>query len=120
MPCPFLSRLPPSYVRNYGLNLLKSFGSHCPVVSRLTATNGMSAENLPSKCPFLNDVNSPVYKEASQELQSDVIEFPEKNTSGELYKYNFKNKSRSKACSSCLFRYLLLMLNGSLHFRLGL
>lgn len=95
MPCPFLSRFPTSYVRNYGLNLLKSFGSHCPVVSRLTAsstTTGINADLPASKCPFLADVSSPVYKEASQELQSDVIEFPLKNFSGKFYKLIFTIK----------------------------
>lgn len=38
MPCPFLTRLSSSYVRNYGNTLLKSYGQHCPVMSRLHST----------------------------------------------------------------------------------
>lgn len=34
MPCPFLTRLSTSYVRNYGPSLLKAYGSQCPVVAR--------------------------------------------------------------------------------------
>uniref|UniRef100_A0A1B6M3E6 5-aminolevulinate synthase n=1 Tax=Graphocephala atropunctata TaxID=36148 RepID=A0A1B6M3E6_9HEMI len=92
MPCPFLSRLPSAYVRNHGLNLLKSFGNHCPVVSRLATSipansNSAEGENLASRCPFLAEVSSPVVKEASQELQGDVIEF----TSRSIEKENERN-----------------------------
>jgi hypothetical protein len=38
MPCPFMTRLSPSYIRNYGSNLLKTYGQHCPFMSRLTGT----------------------------------------------------------------------------------
>lgn len=83
MPCPFLSRLPSAYVRNYGLNLLKSFGSHCPVVSRLSASISPDAaaqrDQAAPRCPFLAEVSVPVIKEASQELQGDVIQFPVKD-----------------------------------------
>lgn len=34
MPCPFLTRLSQTYVRNYGSSLLKMYGNHCPVISR--------------------------------------------------------------------------------------
>jgi hypothetical protein len=34
MPCPFLSRLPASYVRNYAPSLLKTYGEHCPIASQ--------------------------------------------------------------------------------------
>lgn len=34
MPCPFLARLSPNYVRNYGPTLLKMYGSQCPIISR--------------------------------------------------------------------------------------
>lgn len=37
MPCPFLTSLSHSYVRNYGSNLLKTYGNHCPVASRTIA-----------------------------------------------------------------------------------
>lgn len=79
MPCPFLTRLSTSYVRNYAPVLLKTYGNQCPVVSRSisslqnppvanvsTSTNANSAEpaiqsaNIESnvssdtKCPFLS------------------------------------------------------------------
>jgi hypothetical protein len=38
MPCPFMTRLSPSYIRNYGSSLLKTYGQHCPFMSRLTGT----------------------------------------------------------------------------------
>lgn len=34
MPCPFLSRLSASYVRNYAEPLLQTYGSQCPVIAR--------------------------------------------------------------------------------------
>jgi 5-aminolevulinate synthase len=37
MPCPFLTRLSSSYVRNYGTTLLKTYGQHCPIMSRLAS-----------------------------------------------------------------------------------
>lgn len=38
MPCPFLTRLSTSYVRNYAPALLKAYGSQCPVVARTIST----------------------------------------------------------------------------------
>ena len=38
MPCPFLTRLSSSYVRNYGQTLLKTYGQYCPVVSATMCT----------------------------------------------------------------------------------
>lgn len=83
MPCPFLTRLSPNFVRNYAPTLLKTYGSQCPVVTRAvstiqngpstttttTATSTDNKRNLSSlpkeglvadkKCPFLlkTDVN---------------------------------------------------------------
>lgn len=34
MPCPFLTRLSSTYVRNYAPILLKMYGSQCPIISR--------------------------------------------------------------------------------------
>lgn len=44
MPCPFLTRLSTTYVRNYGTTLLKTYGQHCPVMSRL-ASNVASTDS---------------------------------------------------------------------------
>ena len=35
MTCPFLSRLPSQFVKNYSSKLLKTYGEHCPVVSQV-------------------------------------------------------------------------------------
>ena len=36
MTCPFLSRLPSQFVKNYSSKLLKTYGEHCPVVSHVS------------------------------------------------------------------------------------
>merc|ERR1712142_463507 len=56
MPCPFLSRLPSQFVKNYSGKLLKTYGDHCPVVSQgvtqsLAAPVPAPKEPLQSKCP---------------------------------------------------------------------
>ncbi|CAB3381666.1 Hypothetical predicted protein [Cloeon dipterum] len=89
MNCPFLTRFPTSYVRNYAPQLLKNFGSQCPVVSRLTS-NMASAESTTEagdalkKCPFMTDRS--LVKEASKEMQEDIIEHS-KSTKDEVFKY---------------------------------
>lgn len=80
MPCPFLTRLSQSYVRNYAPVLLKMYGSQCPVMGRALNTlegeqpleNESSTERKVEKpaCPFLGKVESMV-KEASH---ADIIE----------------------------------------------
>ncbi|KAF4522140.1 hypothetical protein B566_EDAN012602 [Ephemera danica] len=81
MTCPFLTRFSSNYIRNYGSSLLKTYGNQCPVVSRLmsSATPVESSSEVGEavkKCPFLTkDSNfAPVVKEASKEMQDDVIE----------------------------------------------
>lgn len=53
MTCPFLSRLPSQFVKNYSSRLLKTYGEHCPVVSQgasqTLASNGPLARD-PSLC----------------------------------------------------------------------
>ena len=56
MPCPFLSRLPSQFVKNYSSKLLKTYGDHCPVVSQgvthsLAASTPLSKDPQQSKCP---------------------------------------------------------------------
>ena len=71
MPCPFLSRLPSQFVKNYSGKLLKTYGDHCPVVSQgvtqsLAASTPAAKEPLKSKCPVAganftnNGKNSPI------------------------------------------------------------
>lgn len=82
MPCPFLNRFPSFYVRNYGTSLLKLYGNHCPVMSRMMSDGTNKSEPIspptatvaPTKCPFLAEVNNSFVKEASKEIQVDIIE----------------------------------------------
>ena len=39
MPCPFLSRLPGSFIKNYATPLLKMYADQCPVLSRAVSVN---------------------------------------------------------------------------------
>ncbi|XP_066997428.2 5-aminolevulinate synthase, erythroid-specific, mitochondrial isoform X2 [Anabrus simplex] len=80
MPCPFLTRLSTSFICNYGSNLIKTYGQYCPVVSRFTSTltsanSNEEAIEAVKKCPFLAAA-SPIVKEASKEMQDDIIELP--------------------------------------------
>lgn len=49
MPCPFLSSLSSSFVRNYASSLLKQYAPLCPVAPRLLTT---SSAPIPAECPF--------------------------------------------------------------------
>ena len=44
MPCPFLSRLSTTFVKNYSGKLLKTYGDHCPVMTK----QGVTASGLPT------------------------------------------------------------------------
>jgi 5-aminolevulinate synthase len=93
MPCPFLTRLSPNYVKNYAAILLKMYGNQCPVISNNLSTvvgqdlkTGIQGRLLPGKikiysnfldsqksqspCPFLKEVNN-VIKEVKND---DIIE----------------------------------------------
>ncbi|XP_063605302.1 5-aminolevulinate synthase, erythroid-specific, mitochondrial-like isoform X2 [Penaeus indicus] len=76
MPCPFLSRLPGQFLRNYGASLVRQYGEMCPAVSCFTRNyNSLpSATNTEGekKCPFLNNKN--LVKQASREVQEDIID----------------------------------------------
>ena len=39
MPCPFLSRLPGTFIKNYATPLLKMYADQCPVISRTVSVN---------------------------------------------------------------------------------
>ena len=82
MQCPFLSRLPGSFIKNYAVPLLKNYADQCPVISRAVSVNkgphyhqefaaafknaGTDPDSASSrkpyvkdismKCPFLNDL----------------------------------------------------------------
>ena len=44
MPCPFLSRLSTTFVKNYSGKLLKTYSEHCPVMTK----HGVTASGLPT------------------------------------------------------------------------
>lgn len=46
MPCPFLTKLSASYVRNYGASLLEAYGKFCPVVSARSVETLASGDKL--------------------------------------------------------------------------
>ncbi|XP_043485259.1 5-aminolevulinate synthase, erythroid-specific, mitochondrial [Leptopilina heterotoma] len=75
MPCPFLARLSPNYIRNYGASVVMNFPQHCPVMSRMINTaseNAQVPESIGNKCPFLS--NEPkVVKEANPAMEEDII-----------------------------------------------
>lgn len=89
MACPFMSKLPTTYVKNYVAGLLKTYGHSCPVMSRFInvgpsvgATNEQT--DIKKKCPFLEDESTAkAVKEVSKEIQEDVIE-PKINTGTKL------------------------------------
>lgn len=80
MSCPFMSKLPSTYVKNYVLGLLKTYGHSCPVMSRsinIGTSTGLINEptDIKKKCPFLDDESTAkIVKEVSKEIQEDVIE----------------------------------------------
>jgi len=85
MACPFMSKLPTTYVKNYVSGLLKTYGHSCPVMSRfinIGPSTGVINEqtDIKKKCPFLEDESTAkAVKEVSKEIQEDVIE-PKTNT----------------------------------------
>lgn len=58
MPCPFITRLPTSFVRNYGGSILKKYGESCPVISR-----AMSSLPAANRKWFLNLVKYKIGRE---------------------------------------------------------
>lgn len=97
MTCPFLSRLPSQFVKNYSSKLLKTYGEHCPVASTAnhallnvnkeanTNNNSCPAVGLPgvpgSKCPVAGLATSQAVDRPVRPIQAfeDDIEVKEKN-----------------------------------------
>lgn len=48
MPCPFISRLPSTYVRNYAGNLLKTYAEHCPYASQVVVGSSFTGSSAPT------------------------------------------------------------------------
>lgn len=85
MTCPFMSKLPTTYIKNYVSGLLKTYGQSCPVMSRFI-NGGPSTDltneetNLKKTCPFLEDKSTAnVVRQVSKEIEEDVIE-PQNDT----------------------------------------
>lgn len=97
MPCPFLKSLSPAYVRNYGTNLLKQYGSYCPILTRGFRTLGDDE----TKCPFIQQ-NS-IVSEAPKEMTEDIH-----SRSGPSYSYekffNQQISAKKKDYSYRVFR----------------
>ncbi|XP_023242816.1 5-aminolevulinate synthase, erythroid-specific, mitochondrial-like isoform X1 [Centruroides sculpturatus] len=77
-PCPFITRLPAPFVRNYGRSVVEMYMDKCPYMTRFFATAATTegSEKNPSedqKCPFLSSVK-PTMKAASDEMQHDIID----------------------------------------------
>lgn len=89
MPCPFLARLSPNYIRNYGASVMMNFPQHCPVMSRMISTapeNAQIPEAISNKCPFLS--NEPeVVKEANPAIEEDIINVVSSTTDENHFKY---------------------------------
>lgn len=85
MACPFMSKLPTTYVKNYVSGLLKTYGHSCPVMSRFINVGSPASvineqTDTNKKCPFLeHESTAKAVKEVSKEIQEDVIE-PKHNT----------------------------------------
>ena len=58
MPCPFLSRLPGSFIKNYATPLLKMYADQCPVISRAVSINNGPHYHQELSPAFRNIVNN--------------------------------------------------------------
>ena len=58
MPCPFLSRLPGSFIKNYATPLLKMYADQCPVLSRAVSVNNGPQYQQEVASAFADIVNS--------------------------------------------------------------
>ena len=76
MACPFLSRLPAKFVKNYTSSLVKVYADHCPVASRSMSTMVPQSSSSESKsCPFLSDAGQKdnLVKKADTLMAEDVF-----------------------------------------------
>ncbi|XP_066990260.1 5-aminolevulinate synthase, erythroid-specific, mitochondrial isoform X5 [Macrobrachium rosenbergii] len=84
MPCPFMSRLPGQFVRNYGGILTRQYGEMCPVISKVVRSfNFLSSADSAEgekKCPFMASEN--LVKHASKEVQEDIIDLAAREQAG--------------------------------------
>ena len=76
MACPFLSRLPVKFVKNYTSSLVKVYADQCPIAGRSMATmasQGPSSE--PKNCPFLSEsaAKDSLVKKVDNKLMSEDV-----------------------------------------------
>jgi len=106
MPCPFLSRLPSTFVRNYAPSLLKTYAEHCPIASQTVASSlaGQPASPLAApareaECPAgASSIHTKVQEAdqapASPALALDIIE--ETSSSKFQYESFFQEEIKKK------------------------
>ena len=99
MSCPFLSRLPGSFIKNYATPLLKMYADQCPVISRTVSVNKgphyhqefaaafksaghnpdqinsgkQDVDDISMKCPFLKDLGQDGTKQLIKPSREDEI-----------------------------------------------
>jgi len=77
MPCPFLTRLPSKFVKNYASPLMKQYVEHCPFLGSnrgiVSSVNYSGQEKIADKCPFLKNVNKNVIKQVAPQIKEDII-----------------------------------------------
>ncbi|CAG9804830.1 unnamed protein product [Chironomus riparius] len=84
MPCPFLTRLSSTYVRNYAPILVKNFGNQCPVVTRAISQlqNATGATTIQSQDRKLSSAQTQEKKNAVPAL--DEVNSHMKKVDGEM------------------------------------
>lgn len=96
MSCPFLSKLPSSFVQNHVGSLLTQYLKYCPVMSKLrvhtTVPDTTAAAQNP--LPIPDDVK-PAMKPASQAIREDIIDVND-NTNFEYDNFFHKQIMRKK------------------------
>jgi 5-aminolevulinate synthase len=92
MACPFLSRLPAKFVKNYTSSLVKVYADHCPVASRSMSTMVQQSGGDQQKCPFLTESDH-VIKQVDTNVAEDIFNIQK---AGFGYEDFFKNQIMKK------------------------
>ena len=85
MPCPFLTRLPSTFVKNYASPLVKQYMDQCPflgtkrgIVSSVIKDDNVGKAKISFnnvECPFLKEAKSPeLIKQVEPRINEDIIE----------------------------------------------
>ena len=75
MPCPFLSRLSSTFVKNYSGKLLKTYGDHCPVMTKhgVTAAVAQPLQPLVSQLDGRDDTIEVRDFQSKLKVRSEVV-----------------------------------------------